>query len=850
MVRGHGHGIRSGRTGSLGTFGGVFTPSILTILGIILFMRLGYVVGSAGLRRALVIIALANVISVLTTFSLSAIATNLKVKGGGDYYLISRTLGVEFGGAIGIVLFLAQSVSIAFYCIGFGEITAASLAGANPYLPRIIAAGAAAFLFVFAWLGAEWATKLQYLVMAVLAASLVSFFAGGISHFDGSTLARNWSADPGGEGFWLLFAIFFPAVTGFTQGVSMSGDLKDSGRSLPLGTFLAVGVSVLVYFGAAVVLAAGLPFESLRTDYGAMNRLALFGPLVTAGVVAATLSSAMASFLGAPRILQSLARDRVFPLLSPFSKGSGPSQNPRRGVLLSAAIAFVTIGLGNLNLVAPVVSMFFLISYGLLNYATFYEARAASPSFRPRFRWFDLRLSLLGALICLGTMLAVNPFAGLMAIAVLVALHQYLMRTAGPARWADSKRSYHFQRLREHLFAIEAEREHSRDWRPRLLVFSKEPSRREQLLRFSSWLEGGSGLTTAVQIVEGKGAKMEKLREEAAESLRSQIADLGVEAFGLALSAPDFLTGARLLIQSHGIGPVRANTIVLNWIEQLEEAHKEGSEIRYGRHLQTAIRLGCNIVVLDSDKEEWNALIDLAPRDHRIDVWWWNDDTSRLMLLLAYLMSRSETWSEAKIRLLARSSGQEKEKVREDLEEMLEEARIDAEPIVLDEIDPAVMEEWSARAALVFLPLRLRKNQPVDPFGNPPEDLFKRLPVVAMTLAAGDIHLDEEPEDGEAGERAALQDSAARTLEKAEKRERDARHAAEAAEKKRRKFETTVASGADMDEQLDVKAEALEARDEAEKAARKAAEARARAEEAARAAREPDRTRPGKGNGH
>ncbi|MFH1122083.1 MAG: hypothetical protein V1758_00320 [Pseudomonadota bacterium] len=168
-----------GASGTMGTFAGVFTPSVLTILGIILFLRLGFVVGSAGLGRALIIIALANAISVLTSFSLSAIATNLKVKGGGDYDLISRTLGVQFGGAIGIVLFLAQSVSVAFYCIGFGEALAAMLPVGTRALPQIIAALAVSFLFIFAWLGADWATRFQYVVMGTLAAALISFFAGG-----------------------------------------------------------------------------------------------------------------------------------------------------------------------------------------------------------------------------------------------------------------------------------------------------------------------------------------------------------------------------------------------------------------------------------------------------------------------------------------------------------------------------------------------------------------------------------------------------------------------------------------------------------------------------------------------
>jgi len=179
--------------GTLGTFSGVFTPSILTILGIILFLRLGYVVGSAGLARTLIIIGLANAISILTSFSLSAIATNLKVKGGGDYYLISRTLGVEFGGAIGIVLFLAQSVSIAFYCIGFGEALTGILPQSTKVFPQIIAALAVAFLFIFAWLGADWATRFQYVVMAILVAALISFFIGGFAKWDNTLFIQNWT---------------------------------------------------------------------------------------------------------------------------------------------------------------------------------------------------------------------------------------------------------------------------------------------------------------------------------------------------------------------------------------------------------------------------------------------------------------------------------------------------------------------------------------------------------------------------------------------------------------------------------------------------------------------------------
>jgi amino acid transporter len=336
------HGSTS-PAGTLGTFAGVFTPSILTILGIILFLRLGFVVGSAGLGRAFLIIGLSGVIAILTTISLSAVATNIKGKGGGDYYLISRTLGVEFGGAIGVVLFLADSVSIAFYAVGFAEALNGILPLAAKLSVPVIAALAVAFLFIFAWLGADWATRLQYLIMSVIAAALLSFFYGGYIHWDASLVSQNWYGSGTDLGFWVLFAIFFPAITGFTQGVNMSGDLRDPGKSLPRGTITAVSLSLVVYFGAAFVFAGTLPGSILVGDYHSMKRVATLGWLIDAGLIAGTLSSAMASFLGVPRILQSLSRDRIFPFLMPFAKGVGPSANPRRGVLLSGAIALVTI---------------------------------------------------------------------------------------------------------------------------------------------------------------------------------------------------------------------------------------------------------------------------------------------------------------------------------------------------------------------------------------------------------------------------------------------------------------------------------------------------------------------------
>lgn len=833
--------------GTLGTFAGVFTPSILTILGIILFLRVGYVVGSAGLARSLIIIGIANLISVLTSVSLSAVATNLRVKAGGDYYLISRTLGLEFGGAIGVVLFFAQSVSIAFYCIGFGEALASSpILPAHAFSPRFIAGIAVLFLLVLAWMGADWATKFQYVVMGLLVAALASFFVGGISQWDMTVSAANWSAPPDGPPFWVLFALFFPAVTGFTQGVSMSGDLKDPGKSLPLGTFLAVGVSLVVYLGAAVVFSGSLSNQELTADYTAMNRVARFSGLIAAGVIAATLSSAMASFLGAPRILQSLAADRVFPFLLFFAKGVGPSSNPRRAVILAAVIAWLTIALGNLNLIAPVVSMFFLISYGLLNYATYYEAQAASPSFRPTFKWFHKRLSLLGFLACLGVMLAINLSTGIIAISALFAIFQYLRRTADPARWADSRRAHHLQRARENLLAANVTPEHPRDWRPQILAFSEDPERRPPLLRLAGWLEGGSGLTTVVTLMEGKDLLLSKRKESVESLLQEDIRQHNPAAFSLVLTTRDIEVAVHALLQAHGIGPLRANTILLNWIDSQSESEMGFREFLFGRQLKTLFRLGCNIIVLHAQSEAWNHLMKTEAEKSRIDVWWSDDATGNLMLLFAYLITRSDVWQGATLRVLAFRNNASEASQEKRMREILTEARIDADIVLAASKDAASIVEKSAQSTIVFLPFRFRGNLIQLPTDGPTEDLLKKLPAAVMVLAAEDIDLGAEPEEGVAAAQAEARDLAeekAGLAKKVEKEAAEAKKAADTAEEHLKKAMAQTETDVDNAQIATLRADRDKAVKAAEELRRRAVRARTKAEQVQEAL-EKDETGP------
>jgi hypothetical protein len=424
---------------------------------------------------------------------------------------------------------------------------------------------------------------------------------------------------------------------------------------------------------------------------------------------------------------------------------------------------------------------------------------------------------------------------------VLFAVYQYLRRTAGPARWADSRRSYHLQKLREHLHAAASEPEHARYWRPIILALSDDSRTRGQILRFSSWLEGGSGLTTLLKVIEGEGAKIFKLKAEAEAELSKDINAQGVNAFSLVLTASNLQAGIHALIQTFGIGPIHANIMILNWHDPVSSGIMGLNKFKYTRNLREAFRLGCNVIMLDSKEKEWPSLESLPSRERRIDVWWVGDATSRLMLLLAYLMTRNEEWDGAQIRVLAVEKEIQPDEFVDNLRKTIEETRIDAEPEVLNDLNPDVIVETSLNTTISFFPFRLKGGHLDHHFEGDLEAFLSRLPITALVLAAEDIDLDAEPEEGRAGEMAAALD----ILADAQKKARDAEKEASKADEKLREMQDALTSEADEAFTSRVRS-ILEAKDNAVKAARRAAKALAKFEEAERTAealgRKPEKT--------
>ncbi len=744
----------AGSDAKLGTFGGVFIPSLLTILGLVLFLRLGFVVGNIGLLQMLAVLILATSVSLLTTISLAAIATNLRVGGGGVYFLISRTLGPAFGGAIGLVLYVAMAVSVAFYAIGLGEAVASVLSRDDAFTPRVVAAITVVGLTVLAWFGADIATKLQYLVLVFLTIAIVAYFVGVIPDLSINLARENLQPPVGGNGFWVSFAIFFPAITGFTQGVAMSGDLRTPSRSITVGTFGAIGVSTVVYLAVIVTFAMAVPLASLRNDTAIMRSLAPHPALIDTGVIAATLSSAIASILGAPRTLQRLAADRLVPILLPFEVGSGTDNNPRRGVLLTSAIALGTVAAANLNVVAPIISMFFLASYGMINYATYSEARAASTSFRPTYRFFHWRLSLAGTLGCMGVILAIDPLAGAVAGVAVFSLYRYLLRSSERSRWVDSTRNYHAAEVRTHLKAMGPSHEPGRDWRPCTVAFaSREPIRREHLATMASWIEGGAGLSTMVRIVPGRGPVVRKQANRIDLEIQQELADDGRGVFGRAIVAETLEAGVAAALQGLGIGEVRANLALFSGYAD----HQDGGTDQSGYEIlvQTGLRFGANVAVLHGSPDAWSRTPLPQSAENKIVVWWVDDRSGQLLVLLAWMITRDSAWSRASITVhVASPHAEDGHRVQT----ILADARLPATVVGIAEANHFL--DVAADAQLVLAPLRVRTGSLLGPGDVPIAELSESLPISLFVQPADEIELDLQPDDSNLSNLAIARDRA------------------------------------------------------------------------------------------
>ncbi|MGA7875738.1 MAG: hypothetical protein WCA08_08750 [Desulfoferrobacter sp.] len=681
--------------GRFGTFSGVFTPNVLTILGIILFLRTGWVVGQSGLVGALIIIVVANLISLLTGLSISAISTNMQVRTGGTYYMISRTLGLEIGGAIGLPLYLSQAISVAFYIIGFTE----AFNAVYPILdPRIVSTTLAVGFGLLAYVGADFALKIQFFVLLILAMSLISFFSGGWSQWVAPELFRSSVSS---VSFWHVFAIFFPAVTGITVGASMSGDLKDPAKSLPLGTLAAIGITGLIYVLVAVWLAKHVTANELVDNYMIMQTVAKWPELIIAGVWASTLSSALGSILAAPRTLQALATDRVVPRL--FGAQLGSATEPRLAVLVTTAIAVGIIWMGNLDFVAAIITMFFLNTYGMINLTASIEQLIGNPSFRPQFKvpWV---FSLLGAIGCYATMFLIDAKATGVAILISYGVFILLGRRSLRHDWGDIRSGIWFTVSRFGLIRLETVPWHVKNWRPNIVVFLRSPQSQEHLLEVGTWLARGRGIITFYHLIAGEVEELggKGLRDTSRKHMQKYLDEHNAVAFTECSIVENLYSDALTMVQAHGLAGLEPNVVLLGW------GTRRAMQIEQLRLLRKMVALRKSVLFLRDEESKGFG------KKKRIDVWWRGQDRNGdLMVLIAHIISQSLPWSGAEIRILRLLSREEGVPgVTQHIEELLHRVRVNAEPKVFirsapDQPFTSVLRQHSAETDLVFLGLRV-----------------------------------------------------------------------------------------------------------------------------------------------
>ena len=618
----------------LGTFGGVYTPSILTILGVIMYLRFGWVVGNAGLWKTLLIVTISTSITFLTSLSVCAIATDRVIRVGGAYYMISRSLGIETGGAVGISLYFAQAISVALYTIGFAE----SVVQTFPQLNQLYVALIITVLVgILAITSASIAIKAQYFIMAAIALSLLSLIFG--SSLPGVEPQMFSVPSPEvSEPFWTVFAVFFPAVTGIMAGVNMSGDLRDPIKSIPTGTLAAVGTGYVIYMILPLLLAWRVDSATLISEPLVMQRIAVWGPAILLGVWGATLSSAIGSMLGAPRVLQAVVRDGVLPRwFSALGNGHGKDDEPRNGTVLTLGFAIAAVCIGDLNLIAPILSMFFLTTYLVLNVAAGVEGFLQSPSFRPTFR-VHWSLSILGAIGCLWVMFLIDARSTFVAAIIVIAIYLWLQQRELRTTWGDVRRGIWMALISSGIFMMEEE-DDTKNWRPHILVLSGAPQKRWSLIELADAFSHNRSLMTVSSVLPSDSRNLgQQLKLE--KTIRNYLKKRGVRALVRVTTADDPFEGAMRLVETYGLGPLVPNTIVMG---DSENVSLRASFCEAIAQIHASKR---NLVIFHENPQQG-----FGGR-RRIDVWWGGMQANgSLMLLLAYLLITDISWRNARITL-------------------------------------------------------------------------------------------------------------------------------------------------------------------------------------------------------
>jgi amino acid transporter len=672
----------------------VFFTAISTILGAVLFLRFGFAVGAVGFWGTIVIILLGHLVTIPTALAISEIATNTRVEGGGEYFIISRSFGLKIGSTIGITLYLSQAISIAFYVIAFTEAFEPLFDWWSEFfgfgLPRqVVSVPTLVFLALLIMRkGASLGMKMLYIVVAMLFLSLFLFFIGPAIDPGDDTLRipGNNFALFNNDNIFIWFAICFPAFTGMTAGVGLSGDLKNPGKSIPLGTMGATVAGLLVYLLVVWKLSVSASQADLVEDQLIMARIAVFGSfIIPLGLAASTLSSALGSILVAPRTIQALATDKSFPFqrVNRFlAKGRGETNEPINGTLASFVVALIFVLMGNVDMVAQIISMFFLITYGALCLISFINHFGSPPSYRPRFKskWY---FSLGGFLLSVWIMFMINSLYTIVSYIVIVSIYLFIEHYNKDEKGlVDIFEGALFQlnrRLRvfmqKHKSSISSE-----EWRPSAICISPHSFERDKVMELMKWISHQHGFGTYFHYIEGYYSKQTYIESQ---KIMRQLVDRQKE-HGSALYidtmiSPSYTSAIAQVIQTPSISGMENNMVVFEY----DKNHPE-ELARIIDNINLAKAGNFDICIFAGSS---------YPIRNRFGIHVWIRETdeknTNLMILLGFIIMSHPDWSKSQIKIFITTT-RESDTVKEETKERIAAGRL---PITLTNIEIIFLSE-------------------------------------------------------------------------------------------------------------------------------------------------------------
>ena len=707
----------------------VFMASICTILGAILFLRFGYAVGHVGFLGALGIIFLGHAVTIPTAMAVAEIATNKKVEGGGDYYVISRSFGINIGGAIGIALYLSQAISISFYIIAFTE----AFIPFGKYLNQTYELGNLAYFItnkktigitsmgiltaLMLTKGANIGVKALYAVAAILFLSLIMFFAGDsqIALADVDFFSSIENAD----NFFYVFTIIFPAFTGISAGLGLSGDLKNPKKSIPRGTLIATILGALICIFVALKLVSSSSLENLANNQMVMADIAIWGPIIPIGLACAAISSALGSIMVAPRTLQALGKDQIFSSNSFddwISKGRRKDNEPINGLILTCVIAFFFIYIGDINFVAQIISMFFMVTYGAICLISFLEHFSGDPSYRPTFksRWY---ISLVGAVLSIWLMFKMNTPYAILSISIMIGFYYYISKNSSDRREIVSLfRDVLVQFARQlQIFLQKGDLlERSTHWRPFVISISSSVNR-SNAFDLTKWIAHKYGFGTYIHYIKGYLSKQNfKDGKEIQKQLLSvhKTSNVYIDT----LISPSYTSALAQVVQLSSISGKENNLILLEYCEQELESFED--VIGNFNLLQAT---GYDVAILRTNTEK-------VDKKEEIHIWISSRDyeNSNMMILLGYMISGHPEWKDSEIKIFSvYTSDEEFDLYKERMFNFIESGRLPISPRNLNMIPlkenesmKSIINKNSKNSDLTIIGFRneLVKKQKLDIF--------------------------------------------------------------------------------------------------------------------------------------